>query len=82
MRVEDEYGTPWSVQPRDPARNLILTLKRMNFTWVVLPRYTLMRGTTPEPPPPPPLDVSIASTSGVVSRFRLLDCLEALSGAS
>jgi hypothetical protein len=72
VRVEDEWGHPWHVSGGDPGNKLVNFLRRLGYTYVVLPYESLSWGTLGAPA------VDIESM-GVVERIRMLDCIEELS---
>lgn len=75
MRIEDEYGRTWKVNGGDPAAKLVNGLKRRlpGLDFVVLPWYDLATGSISEP---------AAYPGDLLSRTRLLDCLDVLKGAA
>jgi len=70
MHVEDDLGRPWRVSGGDPASKPVNLLRRHGYEYVVLPAHTLRTGT---------LTNVYRTPEDIVSRVRLLDCLEVLS---
>lgn len=85
--IEDEHGTPWTVDAGDPGRKAVLALHALGVRYVVLPRayltgrvsYDIMLAEgalavgVPEFLPPPG-----AEPRRILRRARLLTCIEAL----
>ena len=72
MRVEDEWGHPWHVGGGDPGNKLVNHLRRLGYTYVVLPYESLAEGHVAT-------SAVEEASMGVIERTRMLDCLEDLS---
>ncbi len=81
MRIEDEYGATWRVEPGDVATEPVGILRRKGFTYIVLPRAILcgiLNFLPCEPAswrPPSPADLS---PERLVRAYRLYDCMVVL----
>ena len=74
-KIEDEHGAVWHVGKGDPAYEYVQKLHKSYYSWVVLPRETILDGTLPEVPAPNTTE----SDYLVLKRaMRLTECLEAL----
>ena len=69
--VTDERGVVWTVSARDPAKQYVNNLHGMGFTYIVLPRYTLMTGTIPE---------TQTTCDDFLRNVRLQDCVLVTQG--
>ena len=65
MKVTDEKGSPWVVSAGDPANQIILSLKRKGFDYIVLPRYTYRSGSYPDVLP---------ECTDYIAKVRMHDC--------
>lgn len=43
-QVSDEHGATWVVGKGDPAYPLVQTLRKADYTWIILPRETILSG--------------------------------------
>lgn len=72
FQIEDEWGTIWYVAKNDPAYDSVQKLRKANYTWVVLPRETILSGKLPR----------VMSNIGLNNKkgfLRLMECVEVLS---
>jgi hypothetical protein len=72
VRVEDEWGHPWHVSGGDPGNKPVNLLRRLGYTYVVLPYESLAWGHYAGSARQP-------SDMGIVQRIRMIDCMEELS---
>jgi hypothetical protein len=83
VRIEDEFGSTWHVEPHDPARASVLALKRLGYEYQVLPEAVLRGIIKDDGVEAELLNLSNESvTDNLLPRhYRLLDCLRALAYA-
>lgn len=67
--ILDEHEVPWQVGAHDPANPSVLALKRLGYTYLVLPRSVLTTGA---------VRGTIVLPDNRVAALRLRECLQAL----